>query len=854
MNLAGRPITRMAAIALVALASRVLCACASDQNDILTRQGFITVTPQISGIFTLADGTAVTLPDSMTPDPAYMQVTLTDAEGASATWPTVTAFNAKKQSFMSGGYNLRISHDGTGGGPSFEGSASLTLAGGQTVDTHVQVRPSMGMLITKANCNSSTSTLDSLVVLNPGLAYTGIKATGDVTFVNPGTARVFAALQNNGRHIMLDMGFEADIAAARAYRMTADLDGDRITTDIDGRKQSQTLNPQLFDGTPPHLTARGFEPGTPLQATEGLSLANPVTITASSSTAIKHLYLSVQSPLSQFAGTDITDIDLLNPDPQMIAPVDRYGLQPVASHDGKTVTVDFTAVIERMSTTVSATSVYTLVASDQTGLCSQPMRLCVLTKVMQLAVLDMTPAVIGRDITDITLSTTLGDVEQSDFSVFATDASGQYTQTAPISGFWQTDTQVTLQVRVPPGTGPVPLVIKYLDVPRLQFAVPRANPVYTVDANEFATRVDLKILPDPALYDDTQAVAAAMSRYARVKINGTDAAVTVRDPGNGTLTVTGLQPAKNYTLQIEAAEGAAISAFDVTTEKAQQIPDADFADRHTVTDFKHLPCGGRYATTNAGIINRQNFADVRIDWPKKHWATTNAMTFNTKATNKNTWYMQPTATVINVIEGTGGGGYWGDVSTATKAIEMASVGWDPAGAPIPDYIPRTPEGPPYSLEVPPVAHCTAGRFWLGGFAYDAATGAMRFDEGISFTSRPTAINGYYKYLPAASDTGDTGFMWLELLNIDSRGQETLVASASAVLGTSADYRAFSVNLQYRRDSIKPNRLRLMFITTQHAARYPDAAGNDPGIALDTDLPGACMRGSRLSISSLNFTY
>ncbi len=121
---------------------------------------------------------------------------------------------------------------------------------------------------------------------------------------------------------------------------------------------------------------------------------------------------------------------------------------------------------------------------------------------------------------------------------------------------------------------------------------------------------------------------------------------------------------------------------DITTEKAQQLPNADFEERRKSVEYRNLPSGGRYSQTIVGIFNRQNHANIKQEAPQS-WANVNAKTFCMDAARHNTWYMQPSTESVL------------DAYLNSYGVRIQSVGWDIDGPEIPDY--RQPDPPTQTI-------------------------------------------------------------------------------------------------------------------------------------------------------------
>ena len=68
------------------------------------------------------------------------------------------------------------------------------------------------------------------------------------------------------------------------------------------------------------------------------------------------------------------------------------------------------------------------------------------------------------------------------------------------------------------------------------------------------------------------------------------------------------------------------------------------------------------------VVSRQNFTDIKIVWPEKHWAGVNAKTFSDACATPNTWYKMPSGNIVETL------------ANDSRVICLTSVGWDLEGA------------------------------------------------------------------------------------------------------------------------------------------------------------------------------
>ena len=121
---------------------------------------------------------------------------------------------------------------------------------------------------------------------------------------------------------------------------------------------------------------------------------------------------------------------------------------------------------------------------------------------------------------------------------------------------------------------------------------------------------------------------------------------------------------------------------------------------------------------------------------------------------------------------------------------------------------------------------------------------------MPFASRPTSLNGYFKYIPDVTHINDRGYVLIRLVRNDGDTQ-TVVAEGRMEFSTTPDYRTFSVPLTYSRYGVVPTELCIMFASSTYTGdqEYEDA--NVPVTALP-EL--GTMHGSTLWVSELTFSY
>lgn len=825
-----------------AVVPAAVVSCSTEENNIASRQGYIDVRVSIAPQFNLPDGSTLTPEAELIPHPDSLTLTLSN-ESASYTWTSVQDFRDRAQSFMAGAYTIKVSGS-KNGGPRFDGIAKLDLQPNERTSVYITATPSAALLHSTYADNSSRYDLDSITVFDTMQGYIGVSTGDTLLYISPGNVTTYAHVRDLGTNtsVMLATPGRAGLSNGQVVSMSLSLSDDEITAAIDGTEVG-TVN--IADGLPanaPVVTPSGFTPGTPISIIEGQTFDKPVTMTVTSPACpLKHVNIVTEGPIIEQFELEANTIDLINPTPDDLKHLEESGIHFEISADRHTAVVDYTEGIEGLASQVTTKSRMSILAQDEAGACNSPIELIVQTHVMDLTLAGQGTATVGVDQATLKIHAASDVIDKDKFALYTTDKDGEYTIALPIvEASHDGNANVTLLFEVPSGLDDTPVQVHYMGLPRLATVIKRVNPRFTIKADPFATSAILRVSDiDPNL-SRPDSVAAQIVRYADVSVDGHAASVWSRYPSQGILTITGLTPGTHYNIVLTLAGSAPAASTMTITETAEDVPMGDFGDWETDIKYEDLPCGGKFSATSAPVVNRQNFTDVATNWPKEFWASMNAKTFNRKSANHNTWYMQPSAMLDNIADG-----------SYIKTISISSTGYDHNGADIPDYIQQEGQRLPYSANVPEVKGRAAGRLWLGSYDFNPATGNEKINQGVPFTCRPSALNGYFKYLPDITDGDDYGYVHVELVNI-ANGKETIIATGTLNFRTQPDYSAFRCPIEYTVYDLKPTHLRMMFVSSHYADC--DNTANDRRVPVTPDLPNARMRGSTLWVSQLTFTY
>ena len=330
---------------------------------------------------------------------------------------------------------------------------------------------------------------------------------------------------------------------------------------------------------------------------------------------------------------------------------------------------------------------------------------------------------------------------------------------------------------------------------------------------------------------------------------------------DGEIIIKGLTPATPYTIRSRFGAVYSENTSQLTTESATEVPNGDFEELIETINMT-INQGGRWTITTA-IWNDlyQTTLSMNISEPS-HWTSINQKTCNVNTSNKNSWYMvpstyntslswvshQPTAKILGIgqdaYDSTADIYISNTANHGNNAMVIRNVAWDPNGPSISDnkqtgntdfsnyFCKNTPSS---------IANRSVGKLFLGSYSYN--NGTETYNEGISFTSRPRYLNGFYKYANDSQDTEEKGVIAIQLLN-----GETVIASGKQEFVATNEYTEFSVPLNYEQYDLQATSLRIMISSSNHTGEANIKTTNY------VNKDECCSRGAMLTIDNLTFSY
>lgn len=661
-------------------------------------------------------------------------------------------------------------------------------------------------------------------------------------FMRPGNVSLSVhALTYDGHETDFHAADISDALSGHYYHVTVDLiDNDSsvpsllfsFSEKIETDDVLVPLTEALLEGSGPIVEHSGFVPGETIHVPEGSKPDEPLTITVRSS-SLEAVTATFQSMEMIAAGLP-SEVNLLKLTPEENNLLQSYGLRYETTDSS--MTIDFTDVVPYIRRRADNSEVtFAVTATDRSGRMSSPISFSVIPDNVPINIIEITPITAGVDKAQIVLSSS-GTIITSNISIETLDADGRWSVVGSVQFSTDEKGRCTATFDVGSGsTDDVNVRILYCQSTCAEITIPRVSPRYDIAVDAYALKADIKIIP----------FEAEMLNYivenALVYVNGTPATILNRNQEEGIITISGLEASSSYEISLSVMRHPEVSDFSpivhATTERAASLRNGDFEDTGDGPKYKDMPCGGRFSQSYVEIYNRQNLFSFDMMVPKD-WANTNSKTFNKRASNHNTWYMQPSCCTVT------------DASSGAYAVKLSTVGWDPDGETIPDYLQQSQPFVDYSRTIPKIKYKAVGKLFLGRYDFDISNLTETYTEGISVSSRPSALNGFYKYVPGEDMPGDRGLALIEVFGIID-GKETVIAGAKTLLDPATSYTAFSVPLQYSHFGVKATRINIMMASSYNIGTIE----YETRTLVTTDyLREGCSRASTLWVDNLSLSY
>lgn len=669
------------------------------------------------------------------------------------------------------------------------------------------------------------------VVHSVGASYVDVDFDNSrPAFVTPGVTSVLLRMHNsNQQEIIIDTGLSFNTQANEDYTVSATLTGDVLSVSAAGRSAEMVIDEAMLDSVPPIIYCHGFSDGEPLYLTEGFPAESGIVMDIDAPVALSKIMLTsvgTEGILSDLpAECNLLDV------PQMLLDT---GLVVERKSD-RNVSVDFSHFLENLSVRTVSDMCFLLQAYDVLGRASDVATLKVSITGVDMTLVDKTAAVLGDNTASVTLHVNAPRVEGSDFSVVLDDRTTADVEPLDIISTSMTaDNNIVIEFAVPEGISSLPVRIDYLDKPKLAVDIRRELPEYSFSIDAFATTIVAGISAA------TPQRTAAITKYARIFAENKEMAILARDVERGYLYCAGFDADHRYDVRCVVLKDGKGKSMSIRTEVAEQVPDGSFED---VTDFIRyagFPSGGTYSATSFPIFNQQNFVDYDVRWPRNSWASINDKTFCLSADMHNTWYMQPSSVVD-----------FDFFVAGSKSIRMSSVGWSLHGSEIEPYVQPVDAFESYNANYPSIDNISAGYLFLGNYSFNPVDRTEVVTEGVKFTSRPSSLNGYFKYSPDEGNPSDRGWVSVQVISDGPGGEPTVIGEGYMEFPYAPDFRSFNIPISYTTYYTPATRLKILFCSSV----FSDGLSfDDPEVPVTADIPNSRYIGSSLWVDNLSFSY
>ncbi len=380
------------------------------------------------------------------------------------------------------------------------------------------------------------------------------------------------------------------------------------------------------------------------------------------------------------------------------------------------------------------------------------------------------------------------------------------------------------------------------------------TPEFTISAEEYdvwAKKAIVKLTATDPQYQD------AVNRYAVLYTNSTGQWVQAASTHEGNVhTLTGLSPDTRYqikgTCNNEQENVNYHGDCTIRTETTAGVPNGSFEELTQTISIQDMNQGGKYSVWP---VDYQNTCSFTIQEPTG-WSSVNAKTCNTSAANQMSWFVIP-STYNTTLSWSSYRSFGMSTQTpdiykglsaqdGNNAMVIRNVAWDANGT-TPSKTGGAFNTTYYNTNVPSMSNRSAGKLFLGSYSYSG--NSESYNEGTSFSSRPSTMKGWYKYTPDNNDVSETGVISVTLLN-----GETVLASGTINLTAASDYTEFTVPLVYTVTDKKANLLKIMITSSNHASY---SQSEETATIKTTDYYSqyeSISRGATLTIDNLNFIY
>ncbi len=721
--------------------------------------------------------------------PSDLSIKLISADGTySRSWNSVAEFPTD-QDFAVGQYRIEAYY----GDESTEGFDAPYFYGAQEIMVKENEQTKVSLTATLANAMVDISYSDAFInymtdysaeVHSAGGAYTEYAASETrPVYTKAGNVDVAVSFTKpNGKGGKLEVAnFTAE--ARHFYHINVDLAQgsgvvETIIVTIDESVEEETvkidISDEVLNTSAPEVVAEGFTAGEAFSFCPGQTFENDMVFNIIARGGLKELVLTTQSASLLSKGWP-SEIDLMSASTQQQNLLNNLGLTAlgVFNKPDKLAVVNMTGVLGNISYLESGdnTNTFTLVAKDKYGKMSEPVSFVATAEAIQLAI---TNPILYVEGTELTLDLAFNGGNTNDI-VFKYRNSGGTWTALPASFEALGNNQYKVTLTVAGGTNNIVLCAEYGTLVTPEITVERKPLVVPASAevNAFATKAYLPVTIG-AKDSDTQLLTQMMNNAQVVAVDNSRSETVLTaeaDVTNKQFVISGLTPGKTYTVKIKNGDIdlATAPAKTFTTEAATQLQYSDMEEWEIVAG------GSKYWW--------KSYLGPSSTTP---WGTMNLVTTSEGGSGTNAFNHDGCAYVAR-----SGTDRTDDKHSGTYAAVVKTIGWGYSDA----------NGGMNAK------HLTVGSLHLGS---TPTSDGQSIDYGMSFSSRPSALKFWYKYVPRNSQDYGYAEIWVQ----DANGN--VLTTANTNLNTVNSYTEKVLNLSYN-TSAKAAKICVIFRSSNNPA-------------------------------------
>ncbi|WP_419501445.1 DUF4493 domain-containing protein [Barnesiella intestinihominis] len=693
-------------------------------------------------------------------------------------------------------------------------------------------------------------------------------------YVKPGKITIQTHLKKqNGIESTFEPAAIPNAAARQHYKIKLDISDNnageaQLNISFDETTETQPIKIDISDevmvAPAPSFLLSGFESGIPVEAKEfNYPTDKNVNISLTAKGGLAGCTLTTASRCLESKGWP-QEIDLLNMSQEQAETLHRLGLKikGFSETGSKMGFIDFTELFTHLQIIESNDQhLFSISAKDMHGKVSEsPVSLSVKNLPLTFSLQEPEAVFVGSSSAIVPILYDGTDANLIKFSYL--NAEGHKVNCAS-SVLSSKENLYQIKISVKAANEPVKVEASLSGGLKTTTAsIPVLTPEFTISAEEYdvwAKKATVKLTATDPQYQE------AVNRYAVLFANSSGQWIQASSTHKDNIyTISGLFPDTRY--QIKGTCNSQQKNVNyhgnctIHTEAAAGVPNGDFENLAQTINISDMNQGGKWSPT-VGNPTYQSKCSFNVSEPVG-WASVNAKTSNTSATNQMSWFVCPstynttlswTGTVPGIPIFGGGGTDTPDIyknltaQNGSNAMVVRNVAWDENGTTPPAHYKTRGSAYYYSENVPSIANRSAGKLFLGTYSYSG--NSESYNEGAAFSSRPSILKGWYKYTPDNKDGSETGVISVTLLN-----GKTVLASGTINLTAASDYTEFTVPLVYNVTDKKANLLKIMITSSNHASY---SQSEETATIKTTDYYSryeSNSRGATLTIDNLNFIY